>query len=146
MHIVFAASECAPWAKTGGLGDVVGSLPPALARAGHRVTTFVPYYRPVARALPDLPVALPSVTVPFANYQRFARVLDGGIHDGVQIDFIDCPEMFDRESFYATPGGDYADNWERFALLSRVVLEAAKVLGVPDVFHAHDWQAALLRV
>ncbi len=146
MHIVFAASECAPWAKTGGLGDVVGSLPPALARAGHRVTTFVPYYRPVARALPDLPVALPSVTVPFANYQRFARVLDGGIHDGVQIDFIDCPEMFDRESFYATPGGDYADNWERFALLSRVVLEAAKVLGVPDVFHAHDWQAALLPV
>ena len=146
MHIVFAASECAPWAKTGGLGDVVGSLGPALVRTGHRVTTFVPYYRSVARSLPDLPAAIPSLTIPFPTYQRFVRVLNGGVHDGVQIYFLDCPEMFDRENFYSTPGGDYADNWERFALYSRAVIEASKILGVPDIFHAHDWQASLVPV
>lgn len=146
MHIVFAASECKPWARTGGLADVVGSLPPVLVRMGHRVTTFVPYYRSVARDLPDLPVVLPSVTIPFPNYQRFVRVLNGGVHSGVQIYFLDCPEMFDRENFYATPGGDYPDNWERFALFSRAVIEASKILGVPDLFHAHDWQTSLLPV
>ncbi len=144
MHIVFAASECRPWAQTGGLADVVGSLPPVLAAMGHRVTTFVPYYRSVARELPGLPVTLPSVTVPFSGYQRFARVLDGGLREGVQVYFVDCPEMFDREDFYGTPGGDYPDNWERFALFSRVVIEASKSLGVPDVFHVHDWETGLL--
>lgn len=146
MHIVFAASECKPWARTGGLAEVVGSLPAALAATGHRVTTFVPYYRSLARGMPDARVVLASVTVPFSQYQRFARVLDGGVHAGVQIYFVDCPEMFDREAFYGTPSGDYADNWERFALFCRVVLEASKILAVPDVFHAHDWETSLLPV
>lgn len=146
MHIVFAASECKPWARTGGLADVVGSLPPTLVSMGHQVTTYVPYFRSVARALPNLPVVLPSVTIPFSGYQRFARVLDGGVHKGVQLHLVDCPEMFDREGFYGTPGGDYPDNWERFALFSRAVIEASKVLGVPDVFHAHDWEAGLLPI
>ncbi|SDF16409.1 glycogen synthase GlgA [Terriglobus roseus] len=146
MHIVFAASECVPWAKTGGLADVVGALPPVLVRMGHRVTTFVPYYRQVAKKLSDLPVVIPSLTMPYTYYQRYARVLDGGVHEGVQIYFIDCPEMFDRENFYATPSGDYPDNWERFGLFSRAVIEASKILGVPDVFHAHDWQAALIPI
>ncbi len=53
---------------------------------------------------------------------------------------------FDRESFYGTPSGDYPDNAERFGLLSRAVIEASKVLGVPDVFHVHDWQTAMLAV
>lgn len=146
MHIVFAASECVPWAKTGGLADVVGSLPPVLVSMGHRVSTFVPYYRQVARQLPNLPVVLPSVTIPFTHYNRFVRVLDGGVHNGVQMYFVDCPEMFDRESLYATPSGDYPDNAERFGLFSRAVIEASKQLGVPDVFHAHDWQTAMIPV
>jgi starch synthase len=146
MHIVFAASECVPWAKTGGLADVVGALPPVLVRMGHRVTTFVPYYRQVAKKLSDLPVVISSLTMPYTYYQRYARVLDGGVHDGVQVYFIDCPEMFDRENFYATPSGDYPDNWERFGLFSRAVIEASKILGVPDVFHAHDWQTALIPI
>lgn len=54
--------------------------------------------------------------------------------------------MFDRESFYGTPSGDYWDNAERFGLFSRAVIEASKVIGVPDVFHVHDWQAAMLAV
>ena len=91
MHIVFAASECAPWAKTGGLADVVSALPKTLAKMGHKVQTFLPYYRQVAKAVPNPPVVLPSVTIPFSSYNRFARILDGGITAGVQIYFVDCP-------------------------------------------------------
>ena len=146
MHIVFAASECAPWAKTGGLADVVGSLPRALAKLGHKVSVFLPYYRQVAKVAPNAPVVIPSITVPFPTYNRFVGILDGGLAEGVQTYFVDSPELFDRESFYSTPSGDYPDNAERFGTLSRAVIEACKVLGVPDVFHVHDWQTAILAV
>src|SRR6202044_2138705 len=146
MHIVFAASECAPWAKTGGLADVVSALPRTLAKFGHKVSVFIPYYRQVAKAVPDPPVALRSLTIPFPSYNRFVRIFDGGVVEGVQHYFVDCPELFDRESFYATPSGDYPDNAERFGLFSRAVIEASKTLGVPDVFHVHDWQAAMVAV
>jgi starch synthase len=146
MHIVFAASECAPWARTGGLGDVVSALPKTLAKLGHRVSVFLPYYRQVAKAVPDAPVVLSSVTIPFPTYSRFVRILNGGLVDGVQNYFVDCPELFDRESFYGTSSGDYSDNAERFGLLSRTVIEASKILGVPDIFHVHDWQTAILAV
>jgi starch synthase len=64
----------------------------------------------------------------------------------VQYYFVDCPEFFDREGLYGTAAGDYPDNAERFALYCRAVLEASKQLGVPAVFHVHDWQAALIPV
>jgi glycogen/starch synthases, ADP-glucose type len=146
MHIVFAASECAPWAKTGGLADVVSALPRTLVKLGHKVSVFIPYYRQVAKAVPRAAVVLPSVTIPYPSYNRFVRILDGGVVEGVQMYFVDSPEFFDRESFYSTPSGDYPDNAERFGLLSRAVIEASKVLGVPDVFHVHDWQTAMLAV
>ncbi|MEO8735898.1 MAG: glycogen synthase GlgA [Edaphobacter sp.] len=146
MHIVFAASECAPWAKTGGLADVVSALPRTLVRLGHKVSVFIPYYRQVAKAMPHPAVVLPSITIPYPSYNRFIRILDGGLTEGVQMYFVDCPEFFDRESFYSTPSGDYPDNAERFGLLSRAVIEASKALGVPDVFHVHDWQTAMLAV
>jgi starch synthase len=146
MHIVFAASECAPWAKTGGLADVVSALPRALTKLGHKVTVFIPYYRQVAKVVPNPPVVLPSITIPFPSYNRFVRILDGGAADGVQAYFVDCPELFDRESFYATPSGDYPDNAERFGLLSRAIIEATKMIEIPDVFHVHDWQTAMVAV
>ncbi len=146
MYIVFAASECTPWAKTGGLADVIGELPQALTKLGHKVSVFLPYYRQVAKAVPDAAVVVPSLTIPFPSYNRFARILNGGLKGGVQYYFVDSPELFDREGFYGTTSGDYGDNAERFGLFSRAVLEATKLLGVPDVFHIHDWQAALLAV
>lgn len=151
MHIVFAASECAPYAKTGGLADVVAALPPALSAQGHRVTIFLPYYRAVAKQISDPPVVIPSLTIPFPSYNRFVRILDGGKTSvnrtgTVQLYLVDCPEMFDRDGFYGTQSGDYPDNAERFGLYCRAVLEASKILGVPDVFHVHDWQAAMLAV
>jgi starch synthase len=144
MNIVFAASECVPFSKTGGLADVVGALPKALAGLGHSVSVYLPKYKQTR--LRDARVLLQSVTIPFDDQYRFCSVIDGGQQSGVQFYFIDAPEFFDREALYGTPAGDYPDNAERFALYSRAVLEASKILGVPDVFHCHDWQAALIPV
>jgi starch synthase len=145
MHIVFAASECVPYAKTGGLADVIGALPQALAALGHDVSVYLPRYRQT-HLPPETSTAIRSITVPFDDRYRFCAVLDGGEHHGVQFYFIDYPPFFEREGLYGTSAGDYPDNAERFCLFSRAVLEATKVLGVPDVFHCHDWQTALIPV
>ncbi len=144
MRIAFAASECVPYSKTGGLADVVGALPKALAGLGHEVCVYLPRYRQTK--LTQAQVVLRSVTVPFDDDYRFCSVLDGGTQSGVKFYFIDYPPFFDRDALYGTPSGDYPDNAERFALFSRAVLEASKILGVPDVFHCHDWQSALVPV
>lgn len=144
MKIVFAASECVPFAKTGGLADVVGALPPALAAIGHDVTVYLPKYKQTKLA--DAKTVVRSVTVPFDDRYRFCSVVDGGTHSGVKFYFIDYPPYFERDALYGTPLGDFRDNAERFALYSRAVLEACKVLGVPDVFHCHDWQSALVPI
>jgi starch synthase len=147
MHIVFASSECVPFAKTGGLADVVGALPPQLVKLGHRVTVYLPLYAGVRRHLPqELKWAVRSITIPFEHYNRFAGIVDGGKRNGVQYYFVDCPEFFDRSELYGPKGGEFPNNWERFGLYCRAVLEASKQLGVPEVFHVHDWQAALIPV
>ena len=147
MEIVFAASECVPFAKTGGLADVVGALPRELARLGHRVSVFIPLYsrvRPLIAATQA--ETIKSLTIPFRYYNRFAKVVDGGTREGVRHLFIDAPELFDRPDVYGPQGGEYADNAERFATFCRAVMEATKQLGVPDIFHVHDWQSSLIPV
>jgi starch synthase len=144
MHILFAASECVPFSKTGGLADVIGALPPALANLGHQVTVFLPHYRQTRLDSPRTVIS--SITVPYDDRYRFCSVLDGGKRSGVQFYFIDYPPYFDRDGLYGTQLGDYHDNAERFAMFSRAVLEAAKVLGAPDILHCHDWQTALIPV
>lgn len=147
MHIVFASSECVPFAKTGGLADVVGALPPELVKLGHRVTVYLPLYQSVRQHIQgEWKWAVRSITVPFEYYNRFVGVVDGGVRNGVQYYFLDCPDLYDRPGLYGTPGGDYPNNWERFGTYCRAVLEATKQLGVPEVFHVHDWQAAMLPI
>jgi starch synthase len=87
-----------------------------------------------------------SITVPFDDEYRFAAVVTGGSQAGVRFYFVEYPDFFDRDALYGTAAGDYPDNAERYALFSRAVLEATKILGVPHVFHCHDWQSALVPV
>jgi starch synthase len=144
MHIVFAASECVPFSKTGGLADVVGALPRALVGLGHKVSVYVPRYRQTKLTNPETVVR--SITVPFDDHYRFCSVVTAGKQAGIDFNFVEYPPFFDREALYGTSAGDYPDNAERFALFSRAVLEASKILGVPQVFHCHDWQSALIPV
>ena len=144
MRIAFAASECVPFSKTGGLADVVGALPHALAALGHEVSVYVPRYRQTH--LTDASVVAESITVPFDDRYRFCSIVNAGKKAGVTHYFVEYPPFFDREGLYGTSVGDYPDNAERFALFSRAVLEASKILGVPDIFHCHDWQSALVPI
>ncbi len=144
MHIAFVASECVPYSKTGGLADVVGALPRALASLGHQVSVYLPLYRQTKLADPETVVH--SITVPFDDKYRFCSVVAGAAAAGVKYYFVDYPPYFDRDALYGTSASDYPDNAERFALFSRAVIEASKMLGVPHVFHCHDWQSALVPI
>jgi starch synthase len=144
MHIAFVASECVPFSKTGGLADVVGALPAALAAAGHEISVYIPHYRHTR--ISNERKVVQSITVPFDDRYRFCSVLTGTGYPGVRFFFVDYPPFFDREGLYGTASGDFPDNAERFALFCRAVLEASKIIGVPDVFHCHDWQSALVPV
>jgi starch synthase len=144
MHIAFAASEGVPYSKTGGLADVVGALPRALAALGHQVSVYLPRYRQTKLSEPATVVR--SITIPFDDQYRFASIVSGVSQGGVRSYFVDYPPYFDRDALYGTAAGDYPDNAERYALFSRAVLEASKILGVPQIFHCHDWQAALIPV
>jgi starch synthase len=142
LDILMVVSEAIPYSKTGGLGDVGGALPGALARLGHRVTLVTPRYRGVdggtevaAFARGAWPGALDC------------RILERRHADGVRFWLVDCPPYFDREDVYGPAAGDYPDNSRRFSLLARAALECAARVGErPSVIHAHDWQAGLVPV
>jgi starch synthase len=145
MRIVFVASEGVPFSKTGGLADVVGALPKALAQSGQPVEVILPRYR-MTKAGKSLP-HLSSLTIPLASGFRFAAIQDGGELKGVHTLFVDMPEFFDRDGLYQDKGEDYPDNAARFAAFSLAALETIKRTGgPPDIIHCHDWQSALVPV
>src|SRR5437762_3396378 len=116
MHIAFVASESVPFSKTGGLADVVGALPQALAAAGHQVSVYLPLYRQTK--LPNPQTVVRSITVPLDDQYRFCSVVTPSGKSAVQYYFVDYPPYFDRDALYGTKAGDYPDNAERFALFS----------------------------
>ena len=135
------ASEVTPFAKTGGLADVLGALPPALARLGHRVDVVVPRYRGITAGRPAS-----SVRVRLGGSVIDAPTWIAG-EGAVRTIFIEHAPYFDRESLYGPAAGDYPDNPERFAFLASAALEWADTSpGRVDVVHAHDWQAGLAPV
>jgi len=142
MKILFVSPEGLPFSKTGGLGDVVEALPRSLAESGHQVTVLLPRYRGNQASK----TIIPSLTVPLGAVTRFPAICEAGTFEGVRYYFVDDPEFFNREKPYGDKAGDYADNAERFAELSRAAIEFCKQVWMPDVMHCHDWQAALAPV
>ena len=144
MKILFAASEAAPFAKTGGLADVAGSLPGALAGLGHEVILVMPRYRQVDVAAYKLkPVA--SFFVPLGAWQERCEVLMGNAAGNVTVYFINKDIYFDRPELYRAGRADYPDNAERFIFFSRAVLELCVALDLrPDIVHCNDWQTGLV--
>lgn len=144
MKILFVASEVAPFAKTGGLADVTGSLPRELKRLGHDVRIILPFYKAVAQGDFLVRKTRKSVDIP----------LDGSLHKGllrqcllddIPVYLLENKAYFHRDFLYGSAAGDYADNPQRFAFFCRGVLELLKRLDYrPDVLHCHDWQTALV--
>jgi starch synthase len=146
MKILFAASEAAPFAKTGGLADVAGSLPPALAELGHEVAVVMPRYRQVDVAACRLK-HVASFFVPLGTWQERCEVLRGRMGRNVTVYFINKDVYYDRPELYGTARADYPDNAERFIFFSRAVLELCLALDLqPDIVHCNDWQTGLVPV
>ena len=142
MKIAMIASEASPFAKTGGLADVLGALSVALERLGHEVLLIIPAYRSVLQgefAGRKTPL---KFAVPVSHRQEPAEVLQSTAGKAVTVYFVRADRYFDREFLYGTPAGDYPDNAERFVFFSRAALEILRTFPV-DIVHAHDWQAAL---
>jgi len=148
MKILFAASEAAPFARTGGLGDVAGALPQALGRLGHDVRLVMPLYRAVDAKRHRLGEVARGLEVPAAVGLQKVDVLEGRLSSGAPVYFVRHDPSFDRDGLYQAPSGDdYPDNAERYALFCRAALETCRTLSFrPEVLHAHDWQTALLPV
>jgi len=140
--VLIIGSEAVPFAKTGGLADVLGALPPALARLGWDATLAIPRYRGVTAG--SLVARFP-VTV--GGYVREVGFFQADLGEGTHALLIDCPDLFDREALYEVNSIEYRDNPLRFAMLVRAALEfIARRGAAPSVVHAHDWQAGLAPV
>ena len=139
MKILMVASEALPFAKTGGLADVVGALPRALVKLGHDIDVVLPRYRDVSPG--ESPVRLPVALGPLVSDATLSVVS----RDGARFVLVDQPAYFDRPHLYGSDGQDYPDNPERFAFLCQAALEWARRSETPyQVVHAHDWQAGLV--
>jgi starch synthase len=146
MHIAMAASEAIPFAKTGGLADVCGTLPVHLSRIGHSCSLFLPAYRGAKRVAANLTDTHISFVVDMAGKPMTAHVLKTQIPNSqVDVYLIDQPHYFDRDHLYGDAHGDFRDNCERFSFFARGVVEAIHRLQLPvDIIHCHDWQSGLV--
>lgn len=142
MKLLFAATECAPFFKSGGLGDVLGALPKELAKQDHEVRVVLPYFvqqmaDEYKEELED--VAAFTVQMDWRNVYCGVKSLK---KDGVTYYFIDNLDYFNREGLYG-----YGDDAERFAFFQLAAIEMLEVVDyIPEIFHVNDWQTAVIPV
>ncbi len=139
--VLFVAAEAVPFAKTGGLGDVIGSLPKELRQKGVDVRVIMPKYQDIPESFQQQMIKVAEFTVPVGWRQQYC-----GVHSleyqGIVFYFVDNEYYFKRHGFYG-----YGDDAERFAFFSRAVLEGIGKIGfIPDILHCHDWHAAVVPV
>src|SRR6516164_6236295 len=142
MRILFVASEALPYAKTGGLADVLEALPRSVVKLGHNVAVFLPRYR----GIETNSVMMESMTIPQGTRLRFPSIRSGSTHRGVRYFFLDDPGYFDRDGIYGDKNLDFPDNAERFTEFSRAAIELAKHIWRPDLIHCNDWQTSMVPV
>ena len=141
MKLLFAASEIAPFFRTGGLAEVAGSLPAALARLGAEVRAVMPLYQAVGQEYRDRMKLVATFQVQLSWRSQYCGVFELE-HNGVTHYFLDNEYYFKRPMAY----GEF-DDGERFAFLSRAILELPRHVGFsPDVIHCNDWQTGLVPV
>jgi starch synthase len=147
MKILFIASEVAPFTKTGGLGDVAGALPAALAALGHDVKVVTPRYRELREAGRLAPTGQ-SLVVRFPFGELSGALLSARVSDHLEVLFLENAFLYgNRDGLYGDAWGEFGDNARRFAYLCVGALQAAqRVRFVPDIIHANDWQTGLVPV
>ena len=149
LKILMISSEAVPFANTGGLADVVGSLPRELVKLGCEVRLILPKYRMVDNALKELKKRpkkiLTNFTVNINNRSELANIYNLKMHEKLEFYFIDKKNYFDREGLYGDEYGEYRDNAERFSLFCSASLQLLKkIKWQPDIIHCNDWQTGLV--
>jgi starch synthase len=149
MRVFFASSEVTPFAKTGGLADVAGALPAALARLGHDVKVVMPKYAVIDAKRWGLTAGNEIVVRPAGREIPFTlwtgRLPNGPPDNPVDCVFLANAQLFGRPGLYQEHGKDYPDNLERYSAFSRAAIEVPRVLGwEPEIVHANDWETALM--
>jgi len=145
MRVAMISPEIGPFAKTGGLADVVQTLSIDLERLGHELYLIMPAYRAVLEGgflLEETPLKL---AIRVSDQTREGSVLKSRLRQNISVYLVRADPYFHREFLYATQNGDYSDNAERFTFFSRAALEILKTYPC-DIIHCHDWQTALIIV
>ena len=146
LKVLFVASECVPFSKTGGLADVAGALPIALASAGHDVRVVAPRYRVSKRHAAERRPA--PLAVPVGLGEAWCAVWETRFSKSdARVYLLEHDVLYDREGIYGDGAGSFGDNLARYTLLCRGALRLCEAEGFfPDVIHVHDWQASLVPV
>jgi starch synthase len=145
LNILFLSPEAVPFAKTGGLADVAGSLPDSLHRLGLNIRLILPLYTMVRQSKIKMHLIVDDLKVPLGRELLSVRVWEAQTPGEVPVYFIEREDMFDRAYLYGTALGDYHDNLERFTVYSHGALRIAEELCfAPDVIHCNDWQSGLV--
>lgn len=141
MNILFASSEALPFVASGGLADVVGSLPSAIAKKGHDCRVVIPLYKSISPQMRASMTFITNITVDVAWRKQYCGIFTT-IYNNVTYYFIDNEYYFGRDGIYG-----FYDDCERFVFFSRAVLEMIRYIDFkPDVIHSNDWQTALIPV
>ena len=152
LNILFVSSEVEPFAKTGGLADVSGTLPQVIKDQGHEIRIIMPRYGSISERkfkLHDV-IRLKDIEVPIGKEKKIANVNSSfiaNVKSKVQVYFLANKELYERPGIYTSPDSkkDYVDNDVRFIFFCRGVLETLKRLGwQPDIIHCNDWQTGLI--
>lgn len=152
MRIVFATAELSPIAKTGGLGDVAGSLPKALTALGHDVVVFMPFYRQARHWFEKNQVSvhqlMPTQIISWANWTAEATFLRATVPGtDVPLILVANDYFFERDQIYATAWDGSDDGLLRYTFFSRAVIRGCELLDLaPDILHCHDWHTSLIPV
>ena len=154
LRVLLIASEVAPFAKTGGLADVAGALPRALAGLGHDVRVMMPKYRGTEAHATETRVVASGIRVPLGDRIAEASLIEAHGPFGVPVYLLEHEHYYNRDSLYGTADGDYWDNCERFVFFCRAALEGLSRLDAaragsrwqPQLIHANDWQTGLIPV
>ncbi len=147
MRVLIVASEVFPFAKTGGLADVCGTLPEFLSRLGVEVSVAMPLYRCVLKNTQKIDPVLKGVPVELGTHQLTADIFHGLVAKDVDIFFIKRDEFYDRNYLYNSPGGEYFDNASRFIFFCKAIFALSRALNIKwDIIHCHDWQTSLIPV
>ncbi|MFH1563696.1 MAG: glycogen synthase GlgA [Nitrospirota bacterium] len=148
LKVLMVSSEVVPFAKTGGLADVVGSLPLALSKLGCEMRIALPKYKVVTESGFNLLNIDKEVNFKVGDTMQKAKIFSTKIAGVVTVYFLDHNEYYDRDGLYGTTEeGDYKDNLNRFSFFARGILELLKKIDYkPQIIHCHDWQTGLIPV